>query len=466
MVTRTLTADTIVQALARRPEIAGWTLTRRRRHGTQLYVIGRDVENTREVTTEDFTITVFHDHPWPAGRETGTAGHARGVSSVKLVPGDTAHLESRLDEVIMMASLVHNPAYELPSPETLPNVALSDPLITALDGTRRAVWEMAEEVWEACDREASTGVRLSAGEFFVTVSDREFRTSKGIHASSETTHVAVEIALLARGASDDPTLEAETFRPVEARRVVDLRLASQVAEASRFARDTLRAQPTETRDGPVVVSGSALPPFFDPFVFHSGAQAAYMKLSRFTPDHSVFGDHAMTGDPLHVSSHALLPFGLSSHSFDGDGVPGRDTDMIVGGTLFARHATSRYAQYLGVPVTGEPGAVVVRAGTTPLVELLRDPGSPVVEIVAFSSPNVDDITGDVGCEIRLGYEHLPNGEVRPIKGGALAGNVFDAFASVRFSQETQEALISGFGGGGLYVGPRGARFEGMRVAGG
>ena len=50
--------------------------------------------------------------------------------------------------------------------------------------------------------------------------------------------------------------------------------------------------------------------------------------------------------------------------------------------------------------------------------------------------------------------------------GALAGNVFDAFASVRYLQETQEALISGFGGGGVYVGPRGARFEGMRVAGG
>lgn len=466
MVTRTLTADVIVQALSRRPEIAGWTLTRRRRHGTQLYVIGRDVENTREVTTEDFTVTVFHDHPWPDGHDTGIAGHARGVSSVKLVPGDTASVDARLDEVIMMASLVHNPSYGLPTPETLPAVVLADPQITAADGTRRAVWEMAEAVWEACDREASTGVRLSAGEFFVTVTDREFRTSRGIHASSETTHLAVEIALLARGDSDDPTLEAETFRPVEARRVSDLRLASQVAEASRFARDTFRARPTETRDGPVVVSGSALPPFFDPFMFHSGAQAAYMKLSRFTPDDTVFGDHATVGDPLHLSSHALRPYGLSSHSFDGDGVPGRDTDLIVGGILFARHAPSRYAQYLGIPVTGEPGAVVVRAGATPLAELVRASGGPVVEIVAFSSPNVDDITGDVGCEIRLGYEHLPSGEVRPIKGGALAGNVFEAFASARYSQETQEALISGFGGGGVFVGPRGARFEGMRVAAG
>ncbi len=465
MVIRTLAADIIVQALSRRSEIAGWTLTRRRRHGTQLYVIGRDVENTREVTTEDFTVTVFHEHPWPDGRDPGVAGHARGVASVKLVPGDTANLNARLDEVIMMASLVHNPAYELPLPETLPNVDLADPEITALDGTRRAVWEMAEEVWDACDREASTGVRLSAGEFFVNVTHREFRTSRGVHAMSETTHLAVEIALLARGESDDPTLEAETFRPIEARRVADLRLASHVAEASRFARDTLRARPTETRDGPVVVSGSALPPFLDPFMFHAGAQAAYMKLSRFTPDHSVFGDHASVGDPLHVSSHALRPFGLSSHAFDGDGVPGRDIDLIVAGTLIARHATSRYAQYLGVPVTGEPGAVVVRAGTASLAELVRANG-PVVEIVAFSSPNVDEITGDVGCEIRLGYEHLPSGEVRPIKGGALAGNVFEAFASARFSKETQEALISGFGGGGVFAGPLGARFEGMRVAAG
>jgi hypothetical protein len=54
----------IVDALSRRSGLAGWTVTRRHRRGVQLYAIGRDVETVRHVEADDFTVTVYHDHPW------------------------------------------------------------------------------------------------------------------------------------------------------------------------------------------------------------------------------------------------------------------------------------------------------------------------------------------------------------------------------------------------------------------
>lgn len=454
-----LDIDRIAAALARRPDLAGWTVTRRHRRGVQLYAIGRDVENVRHVAAEDFTVTVHHDHPWPDGRD---GAPARGVASVKLVHADAGNLDARIDEAVVMASLVHNPPWDLVAPGAYPDVPLADPEIVAPGGAVAAAWRMAGEVWDACDREAATGVRLSAAEYFVTVSDQELVTSRGIRAGTTTTHLAVEVALLARGAGTSGDDEAETFRPVEARRVTDLHLGAQVAEAATFARDSLRASPTPSHDGAVVIAGGALPAFFDPFLFHAGAQAAVMKLARLAPGDRV----GAGGDPLHLVADATRPYGLDSHSFDHDGVPGQAVDLIRDGAVVGRHATSRYAQYLGVPATGARGATVVGAGPTPASGLCAANGAPVVEVVAFSSPNVDDITGDVGCEIRLAYLHLPGGVVRPVKGGAVAGNAFDAFRTARFSSEVHATLVSGFGDGGSYVGPRAARFDGLRIAGG
>jgi predicted Zn-dependent protease len=320
---------------------------------------------------------------------------------------------------------------------------------------------MADEVWDAIDREAGTGVRLSAAEHFVTITDLELVTSRGIHAREVTTHLAVEIALIARAVGGGDHDEAETFRPVEARRIIDLRLGAQVAEAATFARDTLRAEATPTHDGAVVISAGALPALFDPLLFHTGAQAAVMNLARLSP-----GDRVTDGgDPLHLSSDPTRPFGLGSHAFDGDGVPAQVIDLIRAGVVASRHATSRYGQYLGVPVTGGRGATVIASGPTSAASLVASNGASVIEVVAFSSPNVDDVTGDIGSEIRLAYVHQPSGMVRPVKGGAVAGNVFDAFRTARFSAEIHEALVSGFGDGGIYVGPRSAHFNTLRVAG-
>jgi predicted Zn-dependent protease len=454
----TLAIDTVAGAIARRTDIAGWTITRRHRRGVQLFAIGRDVESVRHVEAEDVTVTVYHDHPWPDGRD---GPPARGVASIKLVPSDIGNLDVRLDDAVIMASLVHNAPWDLVAPTGYPDVPIADPDIVKAGGATSSAWRMADEVWDAVGRESGGGVRLSAAEHFVTVADHELLTSRGIRAHEVSTHLAVEIALIAHGSRGGLDDEAETFRPVEARRVADLRLSAHVGEAATFARDTLRAEATPKHEGAVVIGAGALPPLFDPFLFHTGAQAAVMKLARLAP-----GDRVTDGgDPLHLASDPTRPFGLGSHAFDADGVPAQAVNLIHDGAVVARHATSRYAQYLGVPVTGGRGTTVIGGGRTSASALVVPNGAPLVEVVAFSSPNVDDITGDIGAEIRLAYVHLPGGRVHPVKGGAVAGNVFDAFRTARLSVDVHEALVSGFGDGGTYFGPCAARFDGLRVAG-
>lgn len=59
-------------------------------------------------------------------------------------------------------------------------------------------------------------------------------------------------------------------------------------------------------------------------------------------------------------------------------------------------------------------------------------------------------------EIRLGYEHGPDG-TRPVTGGSVTGNLFTALAEVTLSSETR--LFTS------YAGPVAMRFARLQVAG-
>jgi PmbA protein len=440
--------EEIVAALGRHQGVSDWSLLRRRSREVQLYLIAHEVESQREVVNEEFDLEVFNDHPAPDGSA------ARGVASLKLVPADAGRIQERLDDAVLMASLVHNPPYSLAGPADYPQLPLADPELTAAAGATGAAGRFAEELWGLVQREP--GVRLSAAELFLTYSEVELRNSRGVRAESDGTRVMTELVLLARsnGGGAGGTQEAEHFRDLRCRRLADLHLPHAVAEAARAARDTLRAQAPRTRTGPVVLCGEALIPLFGAYTSQASAGTAYMKLSRFEVGQSIYGDQPPTGERLTLRANALRPFGLASHRFSADGVPGQDVLLIEDGALRARHATQRYAQYLGLPATGEPGDTEVGTGATALAGLLE--GGSVYQVVGFSAPDVDPITGDFGSEIRLGYEVTPQGR-RPIKGGSVSGNVFEAFREARFSRELLEQ--------GEYAGPAGVRFESLRVSG-
>jgi len=457
--------EQIVSQLERTEGVHDWSLRRRQARSAQLYLIGRDVESVREVETEEYELEVYNDHPFPADfRARGgekPEGQARGVAAIKLVSADRGRLQQRVEDAVTMARLVHNPAFTLPEHGTYPDVPLADPLLATADSRRNALDAFADELAGYVAKE--DGVRLSAAELFLTLTETELRNSSGIQVGSSATRILTELVLLTRagGAGE----EAEFFKQIEARRLIDLRLGEVVAESARYARDTLHARAPKTRVGPVVLSGEALVTLFEAFAFHASARAEYMKLVGAQVGQPLMGERQIKGDALTLRSNALRPYALGAHRFDGDGVPGQAVTLIENGVLKQRLATHRYAQYLGIPVTGESGTTEVEPGATPLPDLLRGDG-PLLHVVKFSSPEIDPVTGDFGSEIRLGYE-IEGDTTTAVKGGSVSGNVFDAFADARFSSGAVYQVAAGFsaGGGGDYYGPEAVRFASLRVAG-
>lgn len=447
----------ISDALRAHPGIHDWTLRLERTRGVQIYLAGADIESVRQVSREAYEVEVFNDHPAPA--RSSASEMARGGATIPLARVDLDHLPAILDDAVTMASLINNPPWSLAGAAEMPDVVLSDPRLVEAGDATAAGLEAADQIRELAERERASGVRLSGAELFLTYYEAELANSQGAAASASSTRIMMELTLLARGTQD----ETEYFRQVEARQLADLQLAETIRVGAQLARDKLGAAAPRTRLGPVVISGEALNQMMagqvtgapGAYIFQTMARTAYENLSRFELGASIYGDLEPAGDLLTMRANARRPFGVGSYRWDSDGIPAQDLLVIEDGILRARPATLRYAQYLGVPVTGRPGVAEIAVGTTPRADLLTD-DEPILEVLDFSAPNVEPLSGDFGMEIRVGYETSRDGR-RAISGGSVTGNLFEAMANARFSAESL--------GFAQLAGPASIRFEFLQVAG-
>ena len=60
-----------------------------------------------------------------------------------------------------------------------------------------------------------------------------------------------------------------------------------------------------------------------------------------------------------------------------------------------------------------------------------------LEVVEFSSFQVDSMGGDIAGEIRLGYLHR-DGRVKIVSGGSVTGQMADVIPTMEFSAETEQ----------------------------
>ena len=159
-------------------------------------------------------------------------------------------------------------------------------------------------------------------------------------------------------------------------------------------------------------------------------------------------------DSVSLSADATLPGSLGTFAFDD---VGRRVDVVVDGVFQMRACDQRYACWLGVPATGAWGNTVFAPGTTSEAALLR-PGAnrPLYQLLRFSQLSPHATTCAFSGEIRFGWRI--EGDTRtPIRGGSISGNVVDAFARVRLSQEVVAR--------GRTYGPRSVRFEALQITG-
>jgi PmbA protein len=435
--------EKLLQALRRTRGVDAWKIVERRVDGRELFLIGRRVDMRRAKTVRRLQLTVYRDRERDGQR-------LRGSTTMRL-PQDygRGELERMLRQAAEAAHWAENPHYPLVRPgmgEPEPPASAYAPRPVDLD---RALEPLAEALFAA--EEDGGGARLNSAELFVENVETRILNSEGVDVGYTSFCGSGELIVEARGSGG----EVELFQELAFAENNPEPLREEARRLLEQCRDRLQAAPTPALgSSPLLLTGEAVPLFFEYYLFHSAAESVYSRLAGFTVGEPVQG-REIRGDALDLDLVPYLANSPRSSPWDEDGFPLRPVPLVEQGRLQRYWGPVRHCHYLGIPPTGSILNLRVRPGPRNLEDLR---GGGCLEAVSFSDFHCDPITGDFGGELRLAYLFDGSGGRRPVTGGSLSGRIGELAGSLRLSAQTQ--AWPGFHG------PQGVWLASVAVTGG
>ncbi len=376
-------------------------------------------------------------------------------------------IRQTIKNVLKSSEMTQKVEFNFPSKQPFKEVENIDKKIK--DNGDEAVREYANKILNSIPKD----VLISFGKIRTYDSHIEIVNSEGLDLKREETNFMLELSIMI-----EKNGKKVEFWPHEYRRRIDDLPILNFEEWVKMARDQLVAIQPKTEITTVIFSPTSvldgLGSVIDP---HSTGSARVNELSKFSPGDKV------ASDSLTVISDGLYPYGLMTSEFDDEGVPQRKNVLIERGIFKDFIYDQFYAikdevkstgnglrqddtffvfdgKYGGMP-TNRTSNFFVKPGNKTLEQLIEEVRHGIL-VDHFSWLTPDGTTGDFSSEIRVGY-YIENGElVKPIKGGLVAGNIFDMIKNI--SGISNKSVITS--GGTVLAGvcPY-IRFENVQIAG-
>ena len=359
-------------------EVAAGLLRRR-----SVEVAHRDgaLETLRESTSMALTVTLFD-----GGRYSSSTTCDLRPDAIR------SHLKRAAELTALLAPDEHR---ELPDPslyggQPVDDLELDDPSFDGVRTEQRATVAGAAAAAAADDPH----VISATGTVVDTASERALVHSNGFAGAWRATSFW-------RGAqvtvSDDGDRRPEGSRWVAGRHRAALPDAREVGRgALERALRQRGTHPAATRRCPMVVENLVARRLLGALVGPLGGQALQQRRS--------FLDRALgkpVGSPLlTLVDDPLVPAGLGSRPFDGEGLAARRRPIFEGGILRHHFLDTYYARKLGrAPTTGSPSNLVLEPGGRSFDQLLADVGDGIL-VTSFLGGNSDPTTGNFSFGIR------------------------------------------------------------------
>lgn len=152
-------------------------------------------------------------------------------------------------------------------------------------------------------------------------------------------------------------------------------------------------------------------------------------------------------DFVHIYEDPLIPRGMASAAFDGDGVATRRKDLVQDGLLQSYILSSYSARKLGMQTTGNAGGVhnlFIKGGAHDLAGLMQEMGQGLL-VTELIGHGVNLITGDYSRGA-AGF-WVKNGEIEyPVEEITIAGNlqqIFQMLMAVGRDEERRGGIHTG-----------------------
>ncbi|MBQ1907372.1 MAG: TldD/PmbA family protein [Firmicutes bacterium] len=390
----------------------GWEISDTKLTGREFYFIKHSLDQARAKDVRHITLKVYG---------LSEDGSSMGSASADVPPSASEEeLAKTVSDLIYQASLVKNKPYELNPArpvEPMPECA-ADP-----DGEARRFIEAMASVRETESED------LNSYEIFANFAERRFVNSRGVDVTERFPSSMVEAVVNARRDGH----EIELYRLYELGACDAETLRRDIEETMAFGKDRLIAVPTPPLGScAAVFSTDAALQIYEYFIGNLDAAYVVRGMSAFEIGKPVAQD--IEGDRVSVFARRVLPGSPANFSCDAEGAPVRDLCLMEDSVPRHWCGSRMFTQYLGLDDAFSLTNWEVKGGSRPAAELRK---GDFLEVVEFSDFQVDDMTGDIFGEIRLGYLHR-QGNVIPVTGGSVSGNMRDNLACMSMSSEQRQ----------------------------
>ena len=398
----------ILKLLNDNKTISDYEINVTKTQAVQLFYVLNKLETNRYTNNSDISVTLYVDHY-----------NFRGSCSfVVNAADDELSLTQKISEAITTAKSINNKYFSLVKPVEQPlakissisNFNLSQIATKCMDAIVEA--DHFKDVW------------INSTEIFVTNKETRFINSLGVDLSYSKTTLEVELIPTAKNSKGE---EFELYLDVVQLDEDYSRVKSAVEDILRSAKYRAEAVPYDNKTMPVKVVAYG----DDMLTTCFGTLKNDLSYANVLMQ----GNHYKKGTEivpynLGITLKPTISGVSSSKPFDESGVVLLETPLVKEGKVINYFGGNRYGQYLGEKVTGNFGAYEVDVASS---RRISEPNLPYMELLNFSSPQMDEGSGYFGGEVRLALYHGIDGKVTPVTGLSLSGNLYKAIKSAYFS---------------------------------
>jgi predicted Zn-dependent protease len=426
--------ESLARYTADHPEVADWQIRAQYSEGCQSLLLGTagnglTVYQDRNIDDLALSLTLYCP---------SADGSQLGSSSSSIDP--KADLNPQLALIHSSALLAMNPFY------TLPDKPTSDyPLVEAAD--TRLVSQLNQTHTDLIARIAAyspslQGVQVNSAELFSNVHHQLLQSSAGIDARKVSTDLYFEVAMeRAPGPNDQEVLKYWHFVGLD-----DADLEAKLDAVAAETLMTVAAELPPSRDqATILIDSYGISKLVAALVNQLDAASEFAKGPHLLPGDSVVtGEADAESDQLSVTIDPSLQQMAKSSPFTADGLIAQKAEVIGNNQVLTQLINSRMAHYLGKPVNGISGNLVVNSGSLSKAELLNS-ADEVIEILDFSSLLVNSATLTWSSEIKLGRLYRQGQFVATLKGGIVSGNVRASLGGFKFgAQRVKRNTVGGY----------------------
>ena len=385
----------------------------------ELFFIRKNLDMNRAKTVHSFSVTIYKDF-----EENGVTYRGSSTTTIHPTMSDEEVLIS-LKDAAFAAGFIKNEYYPLAEPSE------SLQFKTESNLSKAPIESWLPKITEAIYKEdIQDNGCINSTEIFLSKTYNRIVNSKGIDVSYE--GFKGEVEFITDWKESDESIELykhfsfSEFHPEDIETIVSSQL--KISRERAIAKTTPMINKIN-----VLLTGTPVQEIFNFYYMQASAQNIYNNISDAKLNENIQGEQ-IEGDLVSITLDPALENSTNSSPYDSDGFPLRTVKIFEDGVLKRYWGDVRHCHYLNITPTGIIRNIIVEGGKNSAEAFRKE---PYLELVAFSDFQMDDLTGDFGGEIRLGW-YFDGKNTIPVTGGSISGNIKEIQRNIYFSKEIQK----------------------------